>query len=165
MLNEIAILRVIHILGGVIWVGGVVTMSFFVIPSLRQAGPAAAGPVMQGLVQRKFFVIMPVLGLVVMLVGVRMMQLVAGGFFTDYFWDSAGRWYAYSSVPVVVAFLIGVLVGRPAMLKAQALMSGPEREQKGPEIQALQAKSAGALRATAWLLLLGTFGMAVARYL
>lgn len=120
---------------------------------------------MQGLVQRKFFVIMPVLGLVVMLVGIRMMQLVSGGFFTDYFWDSAGRWYAYTSVPVIIAFLIGVFVGRPAMLKAQALMSGPEREQKGPEIQALQAKSATALRASAWLLLLGAFGMAAARYL
>jgi len=164
MSKEMIALRLIHMVGGVIWVGGVFFMSFFLIPSLREAGPASA-PVMQGLMKRKIFVIMPVLGLIVMIVGFRMMQIVAGGFFTDYFWDSAGRWYAYSSVPVIIGFLIGVFVGRPAMLKAQALMASPDKDSKMPEIQALQARSAAALRATAWLLLTGTVGMAMARYL
>jgi hypothetical protein len=164
MSKEMIVLRLIHMVGGIIWVGGVFFMSFFLIPSLREAGPAGA-PVMQGLMKRKIFVIMPVLGLIVMLVGFRMMQIVAGGFFTDYFWDSAGRWYAYSSVPVIIGFLIGVFVGRPAMLKSQALMASPDKDSRMPEIQALQAKSAGALRATAWLLLLGAVGMAMARYL
>lgn len=163
MAMEMMVLRIVHLVGGVFWVGAVFFISYFLLPAMQQAGPAA-GPVMQGLAQRKLFTIVPIVALITMLAGVRMMQIVSGGFFTDYFWSSAGRWYAASSVPVIIAFLIGVIIGRPATLKALKLAT-EDREKHKAEIGALQMRAGLAMRITAILLLLGLIGMAVSRNL
>ena len=40
------LLRAIHIVGGVLWVGGVVFVTFFLVPATQALGPAAQ-PMMQ----------------------------------------------------------------------------------------------------------------------
>lgn len=161
---EMIVLRVVHIVGGVFWVGAILFISFFLLPAMRQAGPAAAGPLMQGLNQRKLFTIVPVVALITMLAGFRLMQIISGGAFADYFWSSSGQWYGASSVPVILAFLVGVFIGRPATLKARKL-AAEDREKNQAEIGALQVRAGLAMRITAILLLVGATGMAVARYL
>ena len=46
------VLRLIHIVGGVLWVGAVALMTSFVVPAVRSAG-AQGGRVMQELMQRR----------------------------------------------------------------------------------------------------------------
>jgi len=164
MAVEMMALRIVHLVGGVFWVGAVFFIAYFLQPTMRQAGPAAAGPIMMGLHQRKLFTIVPLVALISILAGFRMMQIVSGGFFTDYFWSSAGRWYAGSSVPVLIGFFVGVFIGRPAMLKGLKL-AAEDREKHKDEIAALQLRSALAMRLTASMLALGVVGMAIARYL
>jgi uncharacterized membrane protein len=169
MHTEILLLRALHIVGGVLWVGAVVFISFFLLPAMKQAGPAA-GAVMQGLAQRKIFTVVPVIAIVTMLSGFRLMMIVSGGMVTSYFWSTGGRWYFLSAIPVVIAFLVGIIVGRPATMKAtklaqMATSAENEREKLMGEVRELQAKAALAMRITAILLLIGALGMAVARYL
>src|SRR5688500_5509174 len=66
---ELIVLRLIHIVGGVFWVGSALFTAFFLMPTLMQAGPSAAGPVMGGLQQRKLMVWLPVVAVLVMLSG------------------------------------------------------------------------------------------------
>jgi hypothetical protein len=46
---EMVILRLLHIVFGVVWAGGAILMSLVVEPRLRAAGPAVMGPVMRNL--------------------------------------------------------------------------------------------------------------------
>jgi uncharacterized membrane protein len=169
MHTEILLLRALHIVGGVLWVGAVVFISFFLLPAMKQAGPAA-GAVMQGLAQRKIFTVVPIIAIITMLSGIRLMMIVSGGMVTSYFWSTGGRWYFLSGIVVLIAFLVGIIVGRPATMKAaklsqMATSAENEREQLMGEVRELQAKAALAMRITAILLLIGALGMSLARYL
>jgi len=161
---EMMALRIVHLVGGVFWVGAVFFIAYFLQPTLKQAGPAAAGPIMMGLNQRKLFTIIPLVAVISILAGARMMQIVSGGFFTDYFWSSAGRWYAGSSVPALIGFLVGVFIGRPAMLKGLKL-AAEDGEKHKDAIAALQLRSTLAMRLAASMLALSLVGMAIARYM
>ena len=59
MKAEFLILRLIHILGGIFWVGSMVFTTFFLAPVIRSS-PAMAGQVMAGLQKRRLFVALPV---------------------------------------------------------------------------------------------------------
>ena len=43
MIAEILVLRLVHVLGGMFWVGSGLFSTFFLLPALAGAGPAAAG--------------------------------------------------------------------------------------------------------------------------
>ena len=56
---EIIILRLVHVLGGLIWVGAGVFNVLFVGPALARSGPAA-GSVMAEMRRRGMFVFLPI---------------------------------------------------------------------------------------------------------
>ena len=63
------LLRAIHIVGGVLWVGGVVVVGLFLLPATQAVGPAAQ-PMMQFIMgRRKLPVYMMSLGVVTTLGG------------------------------------------------------------------------------------------------
>ena len=72
MSTELVVLRLVHILGGIFWLGSGLFTTFFLIPALGRAGPAAAGPVMGALQQRRLFTVLPVVALLTILSGVRL---------------------------------------------------------------------------------------------
>ena len=83
-----------------------------------------------------------------------------------------GMAFGLGGLAALVAWLLGVAVLRPAMMKAMALGQslGPstgaeERQRVMGEVQRLRARSASAGRATAYLLFFALAAMAVARYL
>lgn len=171
MTAELIVLRTIHILGGVIWVGGMSIMAFFVMPVLAGMGPAA-GPVMAGLNQKKFPVIMPIIALVTILSGLRLLMIDSANFAGGYFQSPVGRTFATAGGLAIVAFIFGVTLVRPAMMKAVALgqqMAGATDDAARTRIAAEMAETRkrGATGNTIVLvlLLLAALGMAVARYM
>src|SRR3954470_4394766 len=90
---EVVVLRLIHILCGIIWVGGMTVMALFIMPVLAGLGPAA-GPVMAGINQRKFPVIMPIIALLTILSGLRLMNIDSVSFGSPYFQSPVGRTFA-----------------------------------------------------------------------
>jgi uncharacterized membrane protein len=73
------IARLIHVVGGIFWVGAMIFVTFFLMPSLADAGPDGA-KVMQGLMKRKYVQILPVVAILVMLSGLYMFWKLSGGF-------------------------------------------------------------------------------------
>jgi uncharacterized membrane protein len=166
---ELLLLRLIHVLGGVFWVGSLTLTTFFLLPALKEAGPAA-GPVMIQLQKRKLFVVLPVVALLTLLAGLRLMAIVSGGFSRDYFATRMGKAYALAGIMAIVAFLIGGIVARPAAarvanLSQMAASDGASKERIAKEIAAMQRRTAQSSMAAAVLVLLSAVGMALARYL
>lgn len=170
MSTEFVVLRLVHILGGIFWVGSGLFTTFFLMPALGRVGPAA-GPVMGALQQRRLFTVLPVVALLTILSGVRLFQIVSGGFAPTYMSSRTGQTFLWSGIGAVAAFILSLLVARPAAVRAgqlgAAMASLPEEqraEQLG-ELERLRRRS-GLASTVAMVLLLGAAaGMAVARYL
>lgn len=120
MTAEVLVLRLVHIVGGMFWVGSTMFMTFFLAPVLAGMGPGA-GPVMAGLARRRLMTVLPIAAGLTMLSGVRLMMIVSAGFQSAYFRSPVGRAFAWGGTIAIVAFVIGMLVSRPAMMRAAAL--------------------------------------------
>lgn len=169
MHGELILLRVIHIVGGVFWVGSVIFTAFFLMPALQKAGPGTAGPVMANLQQRKLMTWLPVVAILVILTGVRLMMIVSGGD-AHWFRHRAGHTYSVAAALAVIAFLVGITVNRPAIMKAgklsqSATSDAPTRDAIQTEIRRLQRRSYLGSLVVTWLLIASATGMAIARYL
>jgi len=170
MNGELIVLRLVHILGGVFWVGSALFTSIFLIPALAGVGPAA-GQVMAGLQGRRLFTVLPVVAVLTILSGLRLMQLTSGGFSAVYFEQTAGQAYTASAVAATLAFILSIVVARPAAVRsariaAQMATSDPStRPELVRELEGLRRRGAVSSAIAVTLLVLGAAGMAIARYL
>jgi hypothetical protein len=170
MQTLILILRVVHIGLGVFWVGTVFFTSFYLFPSVQDAGPDG-NKVMAALARRGFLQMLPIVAVLNMLSGMWLYWIVSGGMQPVYVRSKMGVVFAVSGVLSIVTFLIGVLVIRPSAQKALELtqsmanLSGRERDEAMATVAALRRRSALGARMTAILLGLTVVGMATARYL
>jgi hypothetical protein len=164
------LLRLLHIVLGALWVGMMAFNVFFLGPSLQDAGPAG-GAVMAGLQRRKLMTVMPAIALVTILSGLWLMMRVWGG--VGPLMDSApGQTLALGATAAIVAFVLGVGILRPTMVRTTALAQGmataksdQERAERVTELERLRARGTALGRVIMALLLLATAAMAIARYL
>lgn len=167
-MTEFVLLRLIHVLSGVFWTGTTLFTAGFLMPTLRDAGPAA-GPIMAGLQKRRLMVVMPITATLTILSGARLLWLVSGGFAASYFGTTVGLTFGLSGAAALTAFILGMAVGRPAMARAgmlaQEAAQSADRERLLGEANRLRQRAGAASVAAAVLLLLATAGMATARYL
>lgn len=166
---ELLVLRIIHVLGAIFWLGGSTFSSFYLLPAVRQSG-AAGGQVLQLLVKRKVFLVFPIVAAITMLAGLRLMMITSRAFGPGYFSRPGGMTYAISAVFAIVAFVLGVSVARPAATRAGKLSQASasdemSRTQIAAEIAALQRRASLAATFGLGLLWIAAAGMAVARYL
>jgi uncharacterized membrane protein len=171
MTAERLVLRLVHILGGMIWVGSGVFNSFFLLPTLAQSGPAA-GQVIAGLQRRRLFTILPIVALLTILSGVRLTQITSAGFSPAYFASATGRTYAWSGVAAIVGFLVGVIIARPAAMRAARIgataatsTDSAARASLTAALERHRRTSSIASSLSVALVVLAAAGMAVARYL
>src|SRR5690606_9601596 len=98
----------------------------------------AAGPVMAGFQRRKVFVWMPVIAIVTILSGFRLLMIVSSNFSSAYLSTPTGRTFTISAVIGLLAFLIGMIVTRPEMTRMGLLSAEAANatEARRAEIQA-----------------------------
>jgi hypothetical protein len=168
---EVVVLRLIHILGGITWVGGMTIMAVFIMPVLAGLGPAA-GPVMAGINQKKFPVVMPIIALLTILTGLRLLMIDSANFAGAYFQSPVGRTFATAGGFAILAFIFGVTLVRPAMMKAvslgQQMASASDdagRSRIAGEMAIARKRGATGNAIVLVLLLLAALGMATARYM
>ncbi len=167
---ELLILRIVHVVGSVIWVGTAVFLSFFLIPAFGAAGPAGA-PVMGALIKRRMFVIVPAIAVFTILAGLRLLWINSGGYSAAYFATRSGMTYATGAVVSIVGFGIFLTVNRPAIGRLgalQAQMAQLSEAERGPlmaQVNALRQRTATASRVIAILLLVAAVTMAIGRYM
>jgi uncharacterized membrane protein len=167
---ELLVLRVVHILGAILWAGTSLFVAFFLLPAMGMAGPAAA-PLMGALVKRKLFTIIPAVAVITMLAGLRMMWLNSTGFSASYFAATGGRTYVAGAVLALAAFTLFMIVNHPAigrMMQLGQQVAQASESERGPlmaQMNALRARAGKASLMSALLLTLAAVTMAVGRYM
>jgi uncharacterized membrane protein len=168
---ELLILRLVHILGAIFWVGSLSFTSFFLIPALG-ASPAVAGQVMAGLQKRRLFTVLPIVALLTIASGIRLLSIAAADFSGAYFSTPTGRTFAASAIVATVGFLLSLLISRPAFVRVgrlgASLAATPDegaRQRITAEMQRLSRRVTVANAIVVVLLIFAAAGMATARYL
>jgi uncharacterized membrane protein len=168
---ELLVLRLLHVLGGVFWVGTAAFNALFLLPAMATAGPAG-GQVMAGLQRRRLMVVLPVVSLVTLLSGARLMWITSGGFGAGYFATTTGATFAWAAASATLAFVLGVAFVRPAMSRVGTLAptlaatpEGPERARLADEMARLRRRAGVVNQVVLVMLVAAASGMAVARYL
>jgi len=153
------LMRLLHILSGIFWVGTMMFNTGFLLPAFRDAGPDGA-KVGAALAKRRFMVVMPIVALVTILSGFWLFWRTSAGFQATFMQSHMAKALSFGAACAIVAFIIGVVVVRPAMVQAMALaQSNPQRA------QVLRVRTDVAGRLVTGLVALAAAAMAVARYI
>ena len=164
------VLRVIHVVGGVIWAGTAIFVAVFLLPSMGDAGPAGA-PVMAALTKRKLFVIVPIIAVLTMAAGIWLLYIASDGFHLAYFSTRHGATYLIGGSCAVLGFLTFLVINNPALARMGVLQpliaKAASDADRGPllaELGALRARAGMGTRITATLLFAAALAMALGRY-
>ncbi len=160
------LLRIVHIVGGVFWVGGSLVMTFFVVPAvgvMGESGQKFIGHLMNNL---KLSSRMAAASGLTVLAGAILFGLDA----------RAGAAWARSHFAIglsigaafaVIGFVLGILVSRSSKAMAQlgAQFQGKPTSEQSTRMQAIQKQQATYSTLATVALVLAVVFMAVARYL
>ena len=161
------LLRIIHIVGGVLWVGGTLIMTFFIGPAVgatADAGQKFVGHLMNSL---KFSIRMSAAAGLTILAGFSLYWIDSQGFSSAWMNSGAGRGFGIGAGFALVGFVFGILLGRStkAMADLGAKMQGKPSPDQLSQMQATRKQqTANSMISTVSLILALTF-MAIARYL
>src|SRR5580765_2802503 len=111
------VLRVVHVLGGILWAGGAIVMSAFILPSVRATQPGSGGFMQHLAGPAGFPKIMSIAGLLTVLAGIGMFVTVSGHF--DPIWMRSRHGIALSigAGIAILAMLEGLIVTRASAMK------------------------------------------------
>jgi len=164
------VLRLIHIFSGVMWVGGVALLTWFIVPSLSGAGPAGGGVMKFLLTKTKFGPYFPSLAGLTVLSGIFMFWWDASRSKGVFYASPMGITLSIGGLAGIIGFIFGgAVVGRGANAMARVFRAidaqgGPPTAEQTAELTALREKLAWASKIVMPLLLIAVIAMAVARY-
>jgi len=163
------VLRLIHVVGGILWAGFAIFIPTFLGPAIADAGPDG-GKVMVALFRRGLMNIVPALGVLTLLSGFWLFWLASSGN-PGYMGSRMGMALGTGGTLALLGFIVGMTVLRPSMMRVVAIAqqlpaaTPADRERLQADVARFRARGAAAGRAVAALLLLAATAMAVARYL
>lgn len=109
----IIILRLLHIVFGILWAGSVLFFTLFIMPALKASGPDGV-KFMQNLGETGYPVAAMVSGLVTIIAGFLLIWKLSGGFQPEWFNSWYARTLTIGGGMALIAFIIGFTVNRPA---------------------------------------------------
>jgi uncharacterized membrane protein len=166
----VLLLRFAHVFFGAIWVGMMTYQVFFLMPAVAESGPEG-GKLMGALLRRRVPVVIPIIALIAIISGFWLFMRLSAGDPGALMGSPMGRGFAWGGAASVVAFLVGIIIVRPAMMRTAQLGASlatatpDERAARTAEMQRLRARGARASWVVMALLLFALAAMAVARYL
>jgi uncharacterized membrane protein len=160
------LLRIIHIVGGVIWVGGTLTMAFFIGPTIGATGEAGqkfVGHLMNNL---KFSNRMSAAAGLTILAGLILYGLDARAG-SAWVRSSFGIGLSIGAGFALIGFVFGIMIGRTTKAMAQlgAQMQGKPSAGQLTQMQSIRKQQATYSNISAAALILAVIFMAIARYL
>lgn len=164
------VLRLAHVGFGALWVGMMAFQVFFLGPALADVGPDA-GKFMGALMKRKIPVFMPIFGLITLVSGMWLFSRMSGGNVGGLMQTAMGKAFGFGGLVALLAFLLGVVVMRPAMMRtvqlSASLPSAPPADRPAMQAELQKLRDRGTLvgKVVMWMMLVTLAAMAVARYL
>ena len=167
MIYFIWLLRIIHIVAGVFWVGGTLIITFFVGPTVgatAEAGQKFVGHLMNNL---KFSSRMSAAAGLTILAGFILYWIDSQGFTSAWMSSGAGRGFGIGAGFALIGFVFGIMIGRTTKAMAQlgAQFRGQPTSEQLTQMQGIRKQQATYSMISASALILATIFMAIARYL
>ena len=162
------LLRLIHILGGIFWVGTMILLAAFLLPTVQATG-REGGKFMEHLMQqRRLRVYLGVAMLLTVLSGVTLYVRLAAATHGAWAGSGPGITYGVGALAAILGAAIGGAIGASTGRKMMAIgrsiaAGGPSAEQQA-ELVRLQNRMALGARLAAVLLVVSAAAMAVGRY-
>jgi uncharacterized membrane protein len=169
-MGTMIILRLVHIGCGVFWAGGVLFLNFIVGPAIGAAGPEGAR-VMQEMHRRHYFDKILAVAFLTIVSGLELMRRDSAGFQGSWFHSSFGIGLSTGMLGAIIAFLIGVILIKPATVRMARLggemaTAAPERRTAiGAEMAAARGRLIASGAVGSIFVLIAVLAMATARYL
>jgi uncharacterized membrane protein len=164
------VLRLIHILAGIFWVGAIFLIAGFLVPAVRATGPEGGRFMQHLMLRRRLPVFLLIAMLLTVISGFTMYARLAAA--TDGAWASTppGIGYGVGGLAAILGAVVGGAISGPAARRMAAIgqlasQSGGLSGEQQAEMKKLQARSALGSRVTASLLAVAAGAMAIARYL
>lgn len=167
MLDQPAVLfllRVIHVVGGVLWVGGLMIVTFFLLPASRSLGPAAL-PMLQDIMgRRKLPVYLMSVAIATTVAGILLMLRNIS--LSDGAWARSpmGIGISVGAGAAIVALVIGMTVTAPAAKRLGVPPKPGATPLTDEERGRLMRRTAIGGRIVLVLLAISALTMATARY-
>jgi uncharacterized membrane protein len=162
--------RALHVLLGAFWLGSVVFVVYFLMPSMAEAGPDAA-KVMAGLIKRRYLAVVPVVALLTILLGLWLYWRFTGGFDPAQLGTPGAMVFGTGGILAIAAIHVGLLGMRRNTLRAlarsrdaAALPDGAEKAAAMQAIRALRQRALVAGQIVAVLLVITALLMAIGHY-
>jgi uncharacterized membrane protein len=163
------LLRLVHILGGVFWVGSVLFMAGFIFPTVRASGPEGGRFVQQLMVQRRLPVYLMTAMALTLLSGFTLYGRLTAATQGAWAGTPQGMVYGLGGLAAVLAVIAGLTISGPAgrrlgTMGQEIAKSGAPSPEQQAEMARLQGRAILGGRITAALLIVSVSAMAVARY-
>lgn len=165
------VLRLIHIIAGIFWVGTVFLLAWFLLPAQRTTGMAGLSFVEELMMRKKLRIYLILTMVLTILSGLTM--------YAHYMMASHGEWASstmakvlgFGAVCGIIAGGVGASSGKRMGMKMIAMgneirgSGGSPSPAQQAQLDALQNKAAGEMKLVAALLVIAVAAMASARYL
>lgn len=165
------VMRILHIVAGVFWVGSAAFFFFFIEPTATKLGPTA-GPFMEEVtVRRKMPIVFTAASALTVVAGILLYWRSSGGFDLDWITSETGMTFTIGAVAAIAAFLAGFVLIKPRVERMGAIgaevqaSGGPPSQAQMAEVQGIQHELRNIGRVDLVLLTIAVVAMAIARYL
>lgn len=165
------ILRMIHILSGVVWAGAVIFLTVVLQPAIAGGGPEA-GRFMQRLAsQSRLRLVTAIAPMLAVLSGLALYARVSAGFQMAWITSGAGLSLTIGALASLLVFVVFGVFQRPVAARLQVLGGELQRSGGAPtsaqaaEMQVLQRRMRGAMLWSTLLLTVAVLAMSGARYI
>lgn len=167
MIYFIWLLRIVHIVAGIFWVGGTLIMAFFISPTIGATGEAGqkfVGHLMNNL---KFSTRMSAASGLTILAGFILYWIDSDGFTSAWMRSGAGTGFGIGAGFALIGLVFGILVGRTTKAMAQlgAQIQGKPSADQMTQLGTLRKQQITYANLAAATLILSVIFMAIARYL
>ncbi len=162
----IIVLRLIHILGGVFWVGGSIILSFFISPAVAATADAGQKFMAYLINQAKLTLRITAAAILTVLAGAWLYWIDSGGLTSGWTTSATGWGFGIGGVFAIVGLIFGALVGKNVGLlgKMTSQIQGKPTSEQMAQIQAAQKQLRFVAPASTLALILSLVCMATARY-
>ena len=163
----VIILRLLHIISGVLWVGAGLIMFFFIGPTLGATAEAGQKFAQHLMTQTRFTAVVTVSAILTVLAGASMYWIDSGGLTSDWMHSGAGLGFGIGAFFGLIGFVFGMIVGNTngALAKVGAQIQGKPTPEQMAQIGALRKRLSVVSPINAYSLIIATLLMAIARYL
>jgi len=163
----VLVLRLLHIIGGVFWVGGGLAMNFFIGPTMRATGDAGKQFAGHLMANTRIVTVMTVSAWSTVIAGFFLYGIDSAWFSSPWTHSGAGTGFGLGALFALIGFVTGLMNGNnnTKMAKLGAQIQGQPTPEQMAAMGAIQKQQGWVIPVNTYALLLAVLFMATSRYL